>query len=788
MAIIEVGPIRGMRNVEGKLFVVAGPSLYRISNSGVAILAGPIPGVGRVSMAHNQQGLANELLTVNGSAGYVYNTNTEVLAKITDTGYPGAVIADYIDQYLAQVEPQGRFWFHSDLADAFSYNTLDRYEAEGDPDRIMSLLVSHREVLIFGRETIEPFVNNPTGDGTAPFERAANTVIECGCSARFSVRKMENSAYWLDDKRVVRRLENGYTPVRISTVAIESALDECTAAEIAQAYAFTWEPRGHKVYYLTVPGRFTFGYDVLTGQWHRRSSFGMPHWCVTDVVFWNGQWIAGDSRSSRLYVLDWNYKFDGTDELVRERTTGKLWNAQNPITLNSVELLFGVGGEESVPVAFPDQPTGPSITGEAPDGLNGDAYSFTYTAAPGDSPIARIQLRDTTLPDGWEWDGQTATISYPVTPIPATTVSLKIRVTDANGLYADHADAFVISQKYTLLVSGSPVETGAPALASATALEPLVFSGIPQSSGADLPGGSPHYLDGMWLVAGQSQSRYSDDDLETWQSGTIPFVSGGVAYRVCGGPDGWMVGQPTGSPHNAATSPLTPSAFSSVEIGVKRGGEIILAKQARSPQILRHTGGHYYASFHDSSVLARTDDLSAEYLDCVYRRGDDGDANTGITTFYDVLDVDGVLYATLNQGVGSPRKQLRRSHDGGATWPDILINSNPTSLWQIEYGSGVVLVISSNSANVWTSSNGFSAPISTGISTGGLPNNYATNPLGRMVVFAAGKFFIASGKHAGSPSSENRMVTTIDGLSVSAPIILPLNDVVGLATDQGAIP
>ena len=49
------GVIRGLHNVEGQLFVVSGNQLYRISNTGVAIPIGAIPGVGRVSMAHNQR-------------------------------------------------------------------------------------------------------------------------------------------------------------------------------------------------------------------------------------------------------------------------------------------------------------------------------------------------------------------------------------------------------------------------------------------------------------------------------------------------------------------------------------------------------------------------------------------------------------------------------------------------------------------------------------------------------------------------------------------------------------
>jgi len=442
--IIDAGPIRGMRNVEGKLFVVAAQTLYQISNTGVAIPYGTIPGVGRVSMAHNQRGLGNELLIVNGSAGYVFNTNTLVFGKITDEGYPGAFVADYVDQYLCQIEPQGRFWFHSDLADAYAYNTLDRYEAEADPDRMVSLLVSHREVLIFGKDTIEPFVNTGASEGT--FERASNTVIEVGCAAKFTPRNLDNSVFWLDDKRLVRRME-GYTPVRISTDAIDAAFTECTEAEVNQAYAFTFEARGHKIYYITVPGRFTFGYDVLTGQWHRRATWNMPHWAVTDAVFWNGRWIVGSSINGRLYELDWLYKLDACDPLVRKRVTGKLWDAENEMTLNNVELKFQTGGEASVCVPFPAQPIGPTITGDAPDGTSTQPYSYTYTAAPGDAPIASFQLIGA---PSWLSIDSAGEITGTTPLVLDETYSFRVRVFDANGLFDELADSIRIT------TAGSP--------------------------------------------------------------------------------------------------------------------------------------------------------------------------------------------------------------------------------------------------------------------------------------------------------------------------------------------
>jgi hypothetical protein len=438
---VDAGPIRGMRSVEDRLFVVAGTQLYQITNSGVAIPYGNVPGVGRVSMAHNQRGNGNQLLVVNGSAGYVFDTSSLVFQKVTDGGYPGAFIADFVDGYLPQVEPQGRYWFHSDLSNALEYNTLDQYEAEADPDRIITLHVSFREVLVFGKDTIEPYVNS--GGSTGTFKRASNTVIQCGCSAKFSPKTMDNSVFFLDDKRIVRRLD-GYTPVRVSTVAIEAALAECSREEIAGAFAYTFEDRGHKIYYLTVPGRFTFGYDVLSQEWHRRGSPGLGRLRLNDLVFWNGKWIGGDFQRGRLYELDWNYMLDGADELERERVTGVLAADQQMIEVSEIELVFNVGGEVTAEGSFPSQPSGPAVSGDPPEGQVGvayDAYSFTLTAGSNSSLKATVAPGDT-LPLGLSIS---AAGLLSGTPTTAGTYSFSVRVTDGNGLWDSVSCQIVIA-------------------------------------------------------------------------------------------------------------------------------------------------------------------------------------------------------------------------------------------------------------------------------------------------------------------------------------------------------
>lgn len=445
------GPGRGMRVVDGRLYVVAGTKLWQVTPSGVSIPLGTIPGVGRVSMAHNQRGNGNELAIDNGSARYVYNTQTQVLTKVTDSSFPGSIKAFFIDGYIGYVEPMGRYWGHSDLSDALSYQAFDAYEAEGQPDRIVTGNVNDREVQIFGAETVELYVNAPSGSGAAPFQRASNTIYPYGCAARDSVVNVGGLTVFLDDKRCVRVLAPGYNDP-ISTSVIESMLQACTPAQIAAAYAYSMESEGARIYYLTVPGQFTFGYDFTSGQWHRRASFGQDYLAVADMVLWSGKWIALDSMEGKLYEMRWHdYPFDGSDELVREWATGCIHADQNLVRLDSVELLFGCGGQLYTPIDFPEQPAGPAISGDAQNGSVGIAYAgYTYTVTAGDAAIASVQVISGAVPDGLVFDPVGA-IEAGSPTVPGT-FTFTLRVTDVNGLFSTLSDTVYIQQ--VLLATG----------------------------------------------------------------------------------------------------------------------------------------------------------------------------------------------------------------------------------------------------------------------------------------------------------------------------------------------
>lgn len=347
------GAVRGLRNVEGNLYAVIGGTLYSVSNSYALTSLGTISGLGRVSMTHNQITGGYELVIVTGTTGYVYNTATSTLSTITDDAFPGSIICDYINSYIAHIEPERRYWFHSDLAAATSYISTDRYEAESSPDLMVSLVADHQQIVLFGERTTQFFVNEVSE--SAAFQNASGTVIEQGCAATHSPVKLAESVFWLGNNGVVYRL-NGYAAVPISTPAIEQAIANLDWSE---AFGMAWTDRGHHVYYLTFPDGGTWGYDVTSGLWHRRESYGLDRWRVNCMTRWNNQWVCGDYTNGSLYFLDWDNQTENNNPLVSKRISGYLAQGQNPLYLSTLELIMstgqgGTGGDNWVSLRYSD--------------------------------------------------------------------------------------------------------------------------------------------------------------------------------------------------------------------------------------------------------------------------------------------------------------------------------------------------------------------------------------------------------------------------------------------------
>jgi hypothetical protein len=772
------GAGRGMRVVDGRLFVVAGRTLWQITADGVSVPYGTIPGVGRVSMAHTQRGNGFELSIDNTQSRYVFNTLTQSLQKVTDESFPGSMRAFAIDGYTGYLEPQGLYWGHSDLANALNYIAFDTYEAEGQPDRIVSATVdNNRQVLIIGQQTTEIYVNQ--GSAQAPFVRASNTIIPYGSAARDSVQNFGSGTVLLDQNRVVRILSTGDD--RISTSVIDSALQECTRQQIANAYSFALEGDGFQIYYLTVPGKFTFGFDFVNREWHRRSSTDLDWWAVTDVVQWNGKWYALDSRVGEIFEVRWrDYPFDGQKELVREWVTGSVSADQNPVYVHELELLFGCGGQAYAAVDFPDQPTGPSISGEAPDAVPGEAYSFPYTTTPGDAPIARTSLREgsyvvvdgvqkTLAEAGWAWNQSTATVSS-AAPVVSSVV-LKLRTFDENGLYADHEDAFEILEAHEVLISGQNESLSTPYMCSFLTTDISDITGIPQASGATQEDAVGAYGDGGWCVVANGTALFAPTLADNWTSATAPATQFAQAF-----PDsasGFIAAVSPGSEIYGSTGGANFSLIT--RTAVTPAHQANLTNAYRTFRLFNpNTEAYEWWSLNDQYMFTCDDPLTDSW-ETRYRW-----LNTSMAArlVSDVAWHEGLLYAC--GVVESSTYGVCFSSDNGATWSldDIIFTAIPNTSQPVRlFSVGGDLVAYCNTGTLRSMSSGWEIiPLGiTGVTSGGdIP--LLAEVRSRAVVIGELLYVLGTGDDG------NKIVTFNPATQeVSAPTILPNTSAVGIA-------
>jgi hypothetical protein len=292
-------PVRGMSEHNGALYVVT-DRLWQVSSNGSATDLGLIVGSGVVQMESN--GLQ---LCIVGSTSYVWDGTLHV---INDPDFPGADSVAYLDGYFIFSNGTGQF-FISALYDGTDFDALDFASAESNPDPIVRVFVDHREVMLFGTETVEIWAN--TGGSDFPFERIPGAISEKGLAGRNAIAKLDNSVVWIDQTGIVRRMAEGYSPVRISTHDIERSLAE---GEISQAECFAYSREGHEFFVITVPDSGTFVFDAATNLWHERQTFGDTRWRARGHVRLYGQDFVGDYQTGKVYRLD-PLRFDENGDL-----------------------------------------------------------------------------------------------------------------------------------------------------------------------------------------------------------------------------------------------------------------------------------------------------------------------------------------------------------------------------------------------------------------------------------------------------------------------------------------
>jgi len=352
---------RGMHVKAGLPYFLNGETLIRVDRSidefgaetFTNVTIGTIPGDTRVSMADNGKEL---MVLVPGGKGYIIDeTSGTPFIEITDAGFTanGAPqIVVFIDSFFV-VSTDSKKFIRSDANQGTSWSSLNVFTAESDPDDIVGLQVYNNKLYVLGSEVTEEFFND------AGVFRRTGLFIDKGCFAPFSTIATNKSFTWIgggtNESPAIWTLA-GNTPLKISTTAIDSALQDFSDAEINAAFAYSYAQNGAYFVGFSLPTR-TFEFNTITLKWNERKSQIINTKGLTETVRWRvnslgtayNRVLVGDSQDGRIGSVEDDERAEYGAEILRSCVTQPLTNFGDALSISMLEPTFksGVGTIET---------------------------------------------------------------------------------------------------------------------------------------------------------------------------------------------------------------------------------------------------------------------------------------------------------------------------------------------------------------------------------------------------------------------------------------------------------
>jgi len=341
-------PVYGMAEFRGILYVVSGDYIYRVYQDLSYVVIGFADLWFDTTIAANNAG---QVCFNSGykNKAYFLETSTFTLSKINTPAFYGSHRVDYLDGYGVFVRPNSQQFYISGLNNFSTFDALDFASDEADPDNLVSFIVDHQELILFGERTSTVWFNSGAAD--FPLARREGATMEVGCAAALSVAKLDNTVYFLGRSShgtgLVYKL-NQYSPEIISNRGLEYLIN--SLSRVDDAFAYTYQKNGHSFYVLTFPtDNKTLVYDASIQDpdmaWSVRETYGLGRDRASCYAFAFGKHLVGDFVSGVLYELDEDTHTDGGLPIAWSRTSAHIISDYKRVKHKEVVLNFeqGVG-------------------------------------------------------------------------------------------------------------------------------------------------------------------------------------------------------------------------------------------------------------------------------------------------------------------------------------------------------------------------------------------------------------------------------------------------------------
>lgn len=354
---------RGMHAIPSRRIDVWGGKVETTyANGTVQPIANALPGTDRVTIASNlREDPLPQVVIVANTGAFVVDLDANEVNPYPDPDLGPVIGVEYYAGYFFFPKANGDI-IASDLQ-SLDIDPLSKARAEYAADGLLRLKSTGATLIAFGEKTSEVWADI----GASPFPAVRQTAIDVGLIGKWAVaggaNEWEHGLLWAAADCTVRKL-NGIKADIVSNADVAADLTRAKFYPeeiVAKVYGF-----GQQAIWSVTCERFgwTWEYNVLSGAWHRRDSYGSKLWRPQHTINWRGKWLSQDTRETGLIfdIVDGYFAEDTADPLVKERMRSRIESGpikQFPanIRLPSIDIDCTVGlGRVDVPSPFETDP------------------------------------------------------------------------------------------------------------------------------------------------------------------------------------------------------------------------------------------------------------------------------------------------------------------------------------------------------------------------------------------------------------------------------------------------
>lgn len=328
----------------GRCFAVIGLTFYELFADGTKTSRGTVAFDGNPATITTSGDGGAQLFVTSGNKGYNYDLTTNVLTEEVDD----VTVGGMLDGFFLGLDTATSTLRISDEFDGETWSVTQQAQRASQPDPWKGMVVNGPIILLFGRETTDPWFND--GSTPFPFVPVQGATIPFGIAATFSAQKVGSSVLWLSRTSsgigpVVEA--QGYQPRRVSNDKVDAAIR--TYPRIDNAVAWAYSEQGHDYYVLNFPGITAWAYDKTTGMWHERGSFDTDlgtfgAWGPQYHAFAFDKHLVLHAASGTVYEMSTAFYTDADDApMRRERIPPALFNENKRVFVRSFEVFHEPG-------------------------------------------------------------------------------------------------------------------------------------------------------------------------------------------------------------------------------------------------------------------------------------------------------------------------------------------------------------------------------------------------------------------------------------------------------------